>query len=152
MRYLLIINLLLLYTLSCKAEKYYFESSSSVKYEHLKITKDFKSSTINIENRWTDSLGEYGIGKCNGHILTENKKISLTVFCEQISASGDKFWTQLIRDKDMKAGIGKIRYLNGTGKYEKFIGIECQYAVNYMNNNTNFLKQVCELPGTLKND
>ena len=50
----------------------------------------------------------------------------------------------------MKAGIGKVRYLNATGIYQKFIGIECQYAVNYMNNKINFLKQICELPNDQK--
>ena len=50
----------------------------------------------------------------------------------------------------MKAGIGKVRYLNATGIYQKFIGIECQYAVNYMNNKINFLKQICELPNGQK--
>ena len=110
------------------------------------VTKSLKSTTVSIENRWTDSFGNYGTGKCNGHILTENEEISLLVFCEQTEARGDKFWTQLLRDKDMKAGIGKIRYLNATGIYKKFIGIECQYAVNYMNNKINFLKQICELP------
>ena len=78
--------------------------------------------------------------------MTENEEISLLVFCEQTEARGDKFWTQLLRDKDMKAGIGKIRDLNATGIYKKFIGIECQYAVNYMNNEINFMKQICELP------
>ena len=24
---------------------------------------------------------------------------------------GDKYWTQLMRDRDMKAGIGRIKYL-----------------------------------------
>ena len=104
------------------------------------------STTVNIESRWTDSFGEYGTSKCNGHILTENEKISLTVFCENIASNGDKFWTQLIREKDMDAGVGKARYLNGTGKYKKFKGLECPYAVNYMNKNINFLKQICNLP------
>ena len=90
-------------------------------------------------------MGEYGIGRCNGHILTENKKISLTIYCEQIASNGDKFWTQLMRDKDMKAGIGRIKYLNGTGIYKKFIGMECPYAVNYMNEKVNFFKQICEM-------
>ncbi|MBF96573.1 MAG: hypothetical protein CFH34_00914 [Alphaproteobacteria bacterium MarineAlpha9_Bin4] len=146
MKYILIINLALLYVTLSKAEKYINESSSSVKSDHINITKDLKSTTVVIENRWTDSFGEYGTGKCNGHILTENKAISLIIYCEQLASNGDKFWTQLIRDKNMEAGIGKIRFLNGTGKYKKFIGIECPYAVNYMNEKINFFKQICELP------
>ena len=146
MKYFFILKLAFLLPYLLKAEKYTFQSSSSVLSEHIQVTENLISTTVIIENRWTDSLGKYGIGKCNGHILTENKEISLKVFCEQTESGGDKFWTQLLREKDMKAGIGKIRYLNATGIYKKFIGIECQYAVNYMNNETNFLKQICELP------
>ncbi len=146
MKYFFILKLAFLLPYLLKAEKYTFQSSSSVLSEHIQVTENLISTTVTIENRWTDSLGKYGIGKCNGHILTENKEISLKVFCEQTESGGDKFWTQLLREKDMKAGIGKIRYLNATGIYKKFIGIECQYAVNYMNSKINFLKQICELP------
>ena len=103
------------------------------------------STTVNIESRWTDSYGEYGTSKCNGHILVESEKISLNVFCENIDSNGDKFWTQLLRDKDMQAGIGRLKYLNATGKYKKFIGKECPYAVNYFNKKINFFKQICDL-------
>ena len=144
--YFLLFKLLFLLTSLLNAEKYILESSSNVISEDIEITKNLKSTTVSIESRWTDSFGNYGTGKCNGHILTENQEISLLVFCENTEARGDKFWTQLLRDKDMKAGIGRTRYLNGTGIYKKFIGIECQYAVNYMNNKINFLKQICELP------
>ena len=144
--YLLILKLVFLVSTQVKSEKYTLESSSNVLSEHIEVTKDLKSTTVIIESRWTDSLGNYGIAKCNGHILSENQDISLLVFCESTEARGDKFWTQLLRDKDMKAGIGKVRYLNATGIYKKFIGLECQYAVNYMNNQINFLKQICELP------
>ena len=146
MKYILIIKVFFLTIYYLNAEQYIFESSSNVNNDHINISKKLKSTILKIESRWTDSLGEYGTSKCNGHILTENEEISLTLFCEQIESKGNKFWTQLLRDKDMKAGIGKIRYLNATGIYKKFIGIECQYAVNYMNNKINFLKQICELP------
>ena len=111
MRYFLIIKLVFLLSTLLKAEKYILDSSSNVTSEHIELTKNLKSTTVSIENRWTDSLGKYGTGKCNGHILTENKKISLTVFCEATAASGEKFWTQLLRDKDMKAGKPPERYL-----------------------------------------
>ncbi|MAH88456.1 MAG: hypothetical protein CMJ06_00150 [Pelagibacterales bacterium] len=145
MKYILIIKLFFFIAFHSTAEKYIFESSSSVISNHINISKELKSSILNIESRWTDSLGEYGTSKCNGHILTEYEKISLTVFCENTASNGDKFWTQLIREKDMAAGVGKAKYLNGTGKYQELIGLECPYAVNYMNENINFLKQICDL-------
>ena len=146
MKYILIIKVFFLTTYYLNAEQYIFESSSNVNNDHINISKKLKSTILKIESRWTDSLGEYGTSKCNGHILTENEEISLTVFCENIASNGDRFWTQLIREKDMKAGVGKVRYLHATGNYLEFIGLECSYAVNYMNNNINFLKQICDLP------
>ena len=146
MKYILIIKVFFLTIYYLNAEQYIFESSSNVNNDHINISKKLKSTILKIESRWTDSLGEYGTSKCNGHILTENEDISLTVFCENIASNGDRFWTQLIREKDMKAGVGKVRYLNATGNYLEFIGLECSYAVNYMNNNINFLKQICDLP------
>ena len=99
------------------------------------------STTVNIESRWTDSYGEYGTSKCNGHILEESEKISLIVFCENIASNGDKFWTQLLRDKDMQAGIGRLKYLNATGKY-KNLWARMSHAVNYLNKKINFLNNM----------
>ena len=145
MKFFLIATLHFLFVFTLKAEKYTYESSSSVISDHIKISKDLTSTTVNIESRWTDSFGEYGTNKCNGHILEESEEISLIVFCENIASNGDKFWTQLLRDKDMEAGIGRLKYLNATGKYKKFIGTECPYAVNYLNKKINFVKQICNL-------
>ena len=127
------------------AEKYVFEASSSINSNHIVITDTIKSTTVSIENRWTDSLGEYGTGACNGHIMSENKEISLKLYCEQIASNGDRFWTNLIREKNMKVGVGKIKFIRATGKYKKLEGIECPYAVNYLNDKVNFTKLVCDL-------
>ena len=99
MKYCLIIKLFFFTIFYLEAEQYIIESSSSVNSNHINISKELKSTTVKIESRWTDSLGEYGTSKCNGHILTENEEISLTVFCENIASNGDRFWTQLIREK-----------------------------------------------------
>ena len=122
--YFLILKLVFLVSFFLKAVKYIFEFSSNVSSEHIEVIKSLISTTVSIENRWTDSFDNYGTGKCNGHILAENKEISLSVFCEQTAARGDKFRTQLLRDKDIKSSVGKIRYLSATGVYKKFIGIE----------------------------
>lgn len=109
MKFFLNLTLVFLFISALKAEKYIYESSSSVISDHIKISKDLTSTTVNIESRWTDSYGEYGMNKCNGHKLAEKEKISLNVFCENTASNGDKFWTQLLRDKDMQAGIGRYK-------------------------------------------
>ena len=42
--------------------------------------------------------------------------------------------------------IGKNTYLNGSGKYKKYIGYECTFAIKYYDEEYNFLVQKCKPP------
>ena len=128
------------------ATEYILESSSSVESDEIIINESIRSKVINIERRWTDSLGEFGTGKCHGHVLHKSNEVILNGFCEMLASNGDKFWLQLSRESELGAGIGKVKYLNGTGKYIKFISLECKYAVKYMNKEINFYRHICNLP------
>ena len=60
----------------------------------------------------------------------------------------DEFWSKLYRNSERNAGIGKVTYLSGTGKFKDFINLECVYAVNYLKgskleNRIGFYKQKC---------
>ena len=71
---------------------------------------------------------------------------NIDAYCESLDSSGDKFWTHLIRNSsEIEAGIGKITYINGTGKYKKLIGKKCNYAVRYFDNKNLFFKQICKI-------
>ena len=48
-------------------------------------------------------------------------------------------------NSDASAGVGVATYLNGTGKYKKFKGLKCNYAVKYMDDSTNFYRHKCSL-------
>ena len=48
-------------------------------------------------------------------------------------------------NSDALAGVGIATYLNGTGKYKKFKGLKCNYAVKYMDDSTNFYRHKCSL-------
>lgn len=54
--------------------------------------------------------------------------------------------TQLIREKDVVAGLAKFRYLKCTVNYKKFKDLECLCALNFINNSINLIKQICDLP------
>ena len=43
----------------------------------------------------------------------------------------------------MGAGVGQAKYIEGTGKYKKFIGKVCPYAINYSQGGF-FYKQICD--------
>ena len=93
---------------------------------------------------WKDSLGEYGIIKCLATITTKEQESSATLhaFCKARDQNNDNFWLNLNRTSDMQIGVGVATYIFGTGKYKKYIGLKCPYAVNYFEDRM-FYKQKC---------
>ena len=83
---------------------------------------------------WDDSNGDYGNEKCSGYVKQINKEIELEVICENINQDNEMFWNSRIRKSEKGGGAGKMKILNGTGKYKKFIGLTCPYGVNYKKN------------------
>ena len=42
------------------------------------------------------------------------------------------FWLMMDRNSnDFDAGVGKLKYIKGTGKFESYGGTECLYAINF---------------------
>ena len=59
--------------------------------------------------------------------------------------NNEKFWLELRRNtEDYDAGIGKSKFIFGTGKYKELIGTECIYAVKLLDESA-FSKHKCEL-------
>ena len=49
------------------------------------------------------------------------------------------------QDKTNGAGTGTATYIKTTGKYKKFEGKKCKYAISYLNDVTKgFYKQLCK--------
>ena len=145
MRTLLFIFSLLIskYALS---EEYVLEVSSRTKIKELKINKDFSYKSVEIDGRWKDSEGEYGLNKCYGYIKSKNNLYNLEAYCEKIDSTGDKAWFTIIRKSEMQeAGIGISNYIAATGKYKKLVGLKCPYAVKYYDNEFNFYMHKCKI-------
>ena len=128
------------------AKDYKVDSTAKLKTNTIEIDTFYKSTTAELEVRWTDSNGEFGLGKCNAHVLSKKNEEIIDAYCENLDSSGDKFWTHLVRNSsEIEAGIGQITYINGTGKYKKLIGKKCNYAVRYFDNKNLFFKQICKI-------
>ena len=140
--------LLLLFFL-CNAlngKDYVVDSTAELKSNTIDIDEFNKSTIAELEVRWTDSNGEFGLGKCNAHVISKKNEEIIDAYCENLDSSGDKFWTHLNRNSSqIEAGIGIITYINATGKYKKLIGKKCNYAVSYFNNLNIFFKQICKI-------
>ena len=110
---------------------YIFEDFASSKLGTIKISENERFSSYNSEGMWKDSEGDYGTEFCSGYVKEFNKNVSLEVYCETKNQDGDIFWNSRIRSSEKGGGIGKIKFLNGTGKYKKYIGLECPYGIVY---------------------
>ena len=101
-----------------------------------------------IKSNWKDTLGDWGIIDCTGtHTLYKNKGTTLKNYCKGSNVEDDEFWLVMDRESDnIDSGIGKIEYLDGTGKFKKYIGAKCIYAVSYLKKGKgSFIKAQCNL-------
>ena len=96
---------------------------------------------------WKDSNGDYGNLICYGRIITnKNTGTELDLFCSAKNQENDKFWFRMIRNsKEMDAGIGISEYIDGTGKYNQFKGMQCKYAARLFEINS-LINQKCKFP------
>tara|TARA_B100000902_G_C26457816_1_gene503992 strand:+ start:35 stop:508 length:474 start_codon:yes stop_codon:yes gene_type:complete len=117
--------------------------------EQEKMILGKKGELINFKTKgtWSDSLGNYGRGRCQGSGLLENKNKIITdilYFCEFEDQEYQKFWTRGSRTgSQQQAGIGTNTYIDAEGKYKKYIGVECIYAISYIKDSFH-AKNKCE--------
>jgi len=118
--------------------------------EQEKMILGKKGELINFKTKgtWSDSLGNYGRGRCQGSGLLENKNKIITdilYFCEFEDQEYQKFWTRGSRTgSQQQAGIGTNTYIDAEGKYKKYIGVECIYAISYIKDSFH-AKNKCEI-------
>ena len=140
-------KLILLFFLFCmhlSANEYIFKVYATSSLNTINISKNEKFSSYNSNGLWDDSEGDYGNEKCSGYVKQINENVDLEVYCETVNQDGDIFWNSRIRKSVKGAGAGKMTFLNGTGKYKKFIGLSCPYGILYKKNNAWF-KAKCKM-------
>ena len=117
-----------------------FKFSDNITYRHF----------LSFQN-WKDSLGDWGSLECAGnHTIIRNQGTVLKNYCKGLNKDGDIFWLMMDRNSlDFEAGVGKITYRKGTGKFIRYEGVECLYAITFLSNgNGTFQKAKCKF----KND
>ncbi len=102
-----------------------FNFSDNITYRHF----------YNVQN-WKDSLGDWGTLECAGnHTIIKNEGTILKNYCKGLNKDGDIFWLMMDRNSsDFDAGVGKLKYRKGTGKFEKYEGTNCLYAITFLSN------------------
>ncbi len=112
------------------------EFPNNTKYQQIKNTAN-----------WQNTYGDYGVLKClfNIYLGDKNSNAKLFGLCDGKNQDNEKFWLELTRNtEDFDAGIGKSKFIFGTGKYKELIGTECIYAVKLLDESA-FSKHKCKL-------
>ena len=102
--------------------------------EKIELSDGSTISHYKNKGNWKDSLGNYGTQKCYGTILISVEKIiqDWKLFCKGIDQDKNSFVLEYYRNTDMEAGTGKYIFIDGTGKWKKYIGTKCNYAISYL--------------------
>ena len=133
------------------------EAYSKTTKDRVKVADNFIYENLETKGQWKDTEGQYGLFFCHGNIVNENSIKKVQSFCEYIDRDNDKAWTVMTSTKeidldnkmyqfDTTAEIGENIYLNGSGKYKKYIGYKCTFAIKYYDEEYNFLLQKCKSP------
>ena len=113
-----------------------FKFSDNITYRHFHSFQN-----------WKDSLGDWGSLECAGnHTIIKDKGTKLKNYCKGLNTDGDVFWLMMDRNSsDFDAGVGKITFRNGSGKFKDYEGTECLYAITFLTNgNGTFQKAKCK--------
>ena len=119
---------------SLLAEEWTREYSGYSNDEIMELSDGTKISHYKNKGTWKDNLGNFGTQRCIGTVvLDKNNKINdVKVFCQGKDSENDRFTQTASRDDAMEVGVGTNKIIDATGKYKKFIGATCVYAITYV--------------------
>ena len=134
------------FSFSLNAKEMVIQTTTSYILEKFTYSNKSTYSIYKGEGSWTNNLGDYGHIKCMGPIEKDSNYFKLNHICEYINQNNEKMWHRVNREgnQDADAGVGKSMIIDATGKYKKYVGSECPYAIKYLDNK-NFSKSKCKL-------
>ena len=138
--------LIFVFSFSLNAKEMVIQTTTSYVLEKFTYSNESTYSIYKGEGSWTNNLGDYGHIKCMGPIEKDTNYFKLNHICEYINQNDEKMWHRVNREgnQDADAGVGKSIIFDATGKYKKYVGSECPYAIKYLDNK-NFSKSKCKM-------
>ena len=135
-----------IFSFSLNAKEMVIQTTTSFILEKFTFSNKINYSIYKGEGSWTNNLGDYGHIKCMGPIEKDAKYFKLNHICEYINQNNEKMWHRVNREgnQDADAGVGESIIFDATGKYKKYVGSKCPYAIKYLDNK-NFSKSKCKL-------
>ena len=136
----------LIFSFYLNSKEMVIQTTASYKLETFTYSNNSTYSIYKGEGSWTNNQGDYGHIKCMGPIEKKSEFFKLDHICEYINQNSEKMWHRVNREgnQEADAGVGKGIIFDATGKYREFIGVECPYAIKYLDNK-NFSIHKCKL-------
>ena len=134
-----------LYSKSFEVEIFFSINSNDI--DIIEFPNNTKYQQIKNTANWQNTYGDYGILEClfNIYLGENNSNARLSGFCDGKNQDNEKFWLEFERNTDdFDARIGRSKFIFGNGKYKKFIGTQCIYAVKILDDSA-FSKHKCKL-------
>ena len=120
----------------------------------IKLPSGKKYVSFRHEGGFKSTLAKYGSYFCEGSIYYNKKNLleSMNLFCELTDQNGDKQYTNGKRrvGSETDIALGKTIIFDASGFWEKYIGLECTYVVEYVNDIL-FSPQKCKMPDLMNN-
>ncbi len=132
---LIVLNILLTSNLYCEGYNFNWYPKENSNNNIVEMPNKDKFTVLLPDGVWEDSLGNYGNMSCVLSAFTNAKQdLTLNGYCEATDHKKNKFWVNLSRNSFEEAGVGKMKFLDGTKKYKNIIGISCPYGVLWIDN------------------
>ena len=148
MKILILLSYLFFSSLCSKSfEIEIFFSANPNDLDVIEFPNNTKFQQVKNTANWQNTFGDYGVLKClfNIYLGENNSNAKLFGFCDGKNQDNEKFWLEFKRNtEDFDAGIGRSKFIFGTGKFKEFIGTECIYAVKILDDSA-FSKHRCNL-------
>ena len=121
----------------------------TTRQSNIQLPNGKKYVSFKHEGGFKSTLARYGSYFREGSIFynKENLLESMNLFCELTDQNGDKLYNTGKRKvgSETDIAVGRTVTLDASGFWEKYIGLECTYVVEYVNDIL-FSPQKCRLP------
>ena len=120
----------------------------NVRQDVIKLPSGKKYVSFKHSGGFKTSIAKYGSYFCEGSIYYDNKDLleNMNLFCELTDQNGDSMYTTGKRKlgSETKIAVGKTIVFDASGFWKKYIGLECTYVIEYVNDML-FSPQKCRL-------
>ena len=138
MRYLLCVSIIF-FTFTLNSKDFSFKSmGKTVRNEVTKFPDGGKFISFKHEGGFETDIAKYGTYNCHGSILYNKESTLENMFfaCVNKDQNGDTYITMGKRKKgsEVDRAVGQSEIIDGTGFWINYIGINCTYAIEYVDN------------------